>query len=65
VGGPGHRIHGDRTTRARGVGWEVVHMAIDATRLVYAEILGDEKASTAAMFLVRAGALVPLAGDLR
>jgi transposase InsO family protein len=55
VGGPGHRIHGDRTTRARGVGWEVLHMAIDdATRLVYAEILGDEKGVTTALFLVRA-----------
>jgi transposase InsO family protein len=55
VGGPGHRIHGDRTTRARGVGWEVLHMAIDdATRLVYAEILGDETGRTTALFLVRA-----------
>ncbi len=55
VGGPGHRIHGDRTTRARGVGWEVLHMAIDdATRLVYAEILGDETGITTALFLVRA-----------
>ncbi len=35
VGGPGHRIHGDRTREQRGVGWEVMHMAIDdATRLV-------------------------------
>lgn len=55
VGGPGHRIHGDRTREQRGVGWEVMHMLIDdATRLVYAEILGDEKGKTAALFLVRA-----------
>jgi len=55
VGGPGHRAHGDRTTRARGVGWEVMHMVIDdATRLVYAEILGDETGRTTALFLVRA-----------
>lgn len=52
---PGHRVHGDRTVRARGVGWEVMHMVIDdATRLVYAEILRDEKARTTALFLVRA-----------
>lgn len=55
VGGPGHRIHGDHSRENRGVGWEVMHMAIDdATRLVYAEILGDEKACTTALFLVRA-----------
>jgi transposase InsO family protein len=55
VGGPGHRIHGDHSRENRGVGWEVMHMAIDdATRLVYAEILGDEKGRTTALFLVRA-----------
>jgi transposase len=44
VGGPGDRIHRDHSRENRGVGWEVMHMAIDdATRLVYAEILGDEK----------------------
>lgn len=55
VGGPGHRAHGDRTTRARGVGWEVLHMAIDdCTRLVYCEVLADERGRTAAHFLIRA-----------
>lgn len=54
IGRAGHRVHGDRRQRARGVGWEVMHMLIDdATRLVYAEILGDEKGRTAALFLVR------------
>ena len=39
----------------RGVGWEVLHVAIDdATRLVYAELLPDEKGRTTARFLVRA-----------
>ena len=34
--GPGHRIHGDRRRRARGVGWEVLHVAVDdCTRLFY------------------------------
>lgn len=55
VGGPGHRATGDRRDHRRGVGWEVLHVAIDdATRLVYAEILADEKARTTARFLVRA-----------
>ena len=53
--GPGHRATGDRTSRNRGIGWEVLHVAIDAaTRLVYAELLGDEKGRTTARFLVRA-----------
>ena len=35
VGGPGHRATGDRRDRKRGVGWEIVHVALDdATRLV-------------------------------
>jgi transposase InsO family protein len=41
----------DRNT----VGWEYVHIAIDdATRLVYVEVLADEKAVTAVGFLHRA-----------
>jgi transposase InsO family protein len=37
------------------VGWEYVHIAIDdCTRLAYAEVLGDEKASTVVAFLRRA-----------
>ena len=56
IGGQaGHRVHGDRRTRRRGVGWEYVHVAIDdATRLVYVEVLEDEKAVTAVGFLRRA-----------
>jgi transposase InsO family protein len=55
VGGPGHRATGDRTRRARGVGWEVMHVAIDdASRLVYAEILPDERAATTTRFTLRA-----------
>lgn len=63
--GAGHRIHGNRRANptrvdAAGrrrylVGWEFVHVAIDdATRLAYAEVLGDEKAATAIGFLRRA-----------
>jgi transposase InsO family protein len=43
----GHRRH--------SVGWEYVHVAVDDySRLAYAEVLLDEKASTAAAFLKRA-----------
>ena len=55
IGRPGHRVNGDRGTRARGVGWEFVHVAVDdATRLAYVEVLDNEKGPTAAGFLRRA-----------
>lgn len=55
IGRVGHRIHGDRTTRVRGIGWEYVHVAVDdCTRLAYAEVLADEQGATAAGFLARA-----------
>jgi transposase InsO family protein len=42
-------------TRRRRAGWDYVHIAIDdATRLAYAEVLSDEKATTAVGFLRRA-----------
>ena len=51
----GHRVHGDRRRRNRGAGWEILHVAVDdCTRLVYCEVLGDEKGRTAARFLIRA-----------
>jgi hypothetical protein len=41
-------------------GWEFVHVAIDDySRLVYVEVLGDEKAVTAVVFLRRATAFCP------
>ena len=68
-GRAGHRVHGhrrlQRSPRRRDaagrdrnlVGWEFVHVCVDdATRLAYAEVLGDEKATTAAAFLRRAQA---------
>jgi transposase InsO family protein len=54
---PGHRVLGREHGRAssKGAGWEYVHVAIDdASRLAYVEILGNEKAQTAAGFLRRA-----------
>jgi transposase InsO family protein len=51
----GHRAHGDRRTRARGAGWEFIHVAIDdATRLAYVEVLGDETKESVVGFLERA-----------
>src|SRR3954454_23678671 len=46
----------DKDGRRRNtVGWDHVHIAIDdATRLAYAEVLGDEKGITAVGFLRRA-----------
>jgi transposase InsO family protein len=64
-GGAGKRVTGkqrhnwersDRSgTRRKMVGWECVHIAIDdCTRLAYAEVLANEKASTVVAFLGRA-----------
>jgi transposase InsO family protein len=56
----GHKHYTTRRTDADGVrrrtaGWEFVHIAIDdCTRLAYAEVLADEKATTAIAFLRRA-----------
>ena len=54
VAGVGHRIHGDRRRRARKVGWEYLHIAVDdATRLTYAEVLTADDAPSCAAFLQR------------
>jgi transposase InsO family protein len=51
----GHRIHGDRRTRVRGIGWEFVHVAVDdATRLAYVEVLPEEDGVATTRFLWRA-----------
>jgi transposase InsO family protein len=53
--GVGHRIHGDRTTRQRGVGWEHVHVCIDdASRLAYVETRATNQQHDAIAFLERA-----------
>jgi transposase InsO family protein len=63
--GAGHRVTGVRRSNRgitdatghvrRKVGWEFVHVCVDdATRLAYAEVLGDEKGATATAFLRRA-----------
>jgi transposase InsO family protein len=54
IRGVGHRIHGDRRTRQRGIGWEHAHVCIDDhSRWGIAEVLPDERAETAAGFLRR------------
>ena len=65
-GGYGKRFRGGRRhytptrtdragVRRKTVGWEFVHVCVDdATRLAYAEVLSDEKATTAIAFLRRA-----------
>ena len=55
AGHVGHRIHGDRSKRIKGAGWEFAHVAIDdASRLAYVEVLSDERGDTTAGFLQRA-----------
>ncbi|MEM9174291.1 MAG: IS481 family transposase [Myxococcota bacterium] len=51
----GHRIHGDRSKRRYGAGWEVVFVCVDDhTRLAYAEVHPSEDARSATKFLKRA-----------
>ena len=60
--GAGHAVTGNRKSQfkagpeRRGVtGYEYVHVCVDdATRLAYAEVLGDQRGETAAAFLRRA-----------
>ena len=64
INGAGWRVTGNRSSqnanrrqRRKGgpAGWEFVHVCVDdATRLAYAEVLTDEKATTAIAFLRRA-----------
>jgi len=54
--GGGHRIHGRAAaSRGRGIGYDYVHSAVDdRSRVAFSQILADEKATTAARFLVEA-----------
>jgi len=53
--GLGHRIHGDRSQKHRGAGYEVVFVCVDDhTRLAYAEVLPSENAKYATAFFRRA-----------
>ena len=51
----GHRVTGNRRIKTRHAGWEAMHVAIDDhSRVTYAEILPDERATTTTAFLERA-----------
>ena len=60
IGGEGHSPYNPAYTDAAGrvrntVGWEFVHVAVDDySRMAYAEVLKDERATTAIGFLQRA-----------
>ena len=55
IEGIGHAIHGDRSRKRRGVGWEVVFVCVDDhTRLAYAEVHPAENAICATRFFRRA-----------
>lgn len=61
----GHRITGNRVRegRAKGAGWDYVHIAIDdRSRVAYAEVLRDETGQTSAAFLRRALAWLRVLG---
>jgi transposase InsO family protein len=48
----GHRIHGDRSQRQYGAGWEWTFVAVDdCTRLAHAEMFASESAPCATQFL--------------
>ncbi|MBK9376515.1 MAG: helix-turn-helix domain-containing protein, partial [Holophagales bacterium] len=52
VGGPGHRVTGDRRGQREGSGWECAHVCVDDhSRLSYVEVLPDEKRETTSAFL--------------
>lgn len=55
IGRIGHRIHGDFSTRVRGIGWEHVHVCVDdASRVAYVEVLPTLTHPDAVAFLERA-----------
>ncbi|MEZ4355753.1 MAG: DDE-type integrase/transposase/recombinase [Myxococcota bacterium] len=55
INGVGHRIHGDRRRKNRGIGYEVVFVCVDDySRLAYAEVHPAEDARSATRFLKRA-----------
>ncbi|HOY35835.1 MAG TPA: IS481 family transposase [Piscinibacter sp.] len=56
IDGIGHRITGDRTkNHNRGIGWDMVHLAIDDhSRVSFAQVLPDEKSVSCVQFLRQA-----------
>jgi transposase len=55
INGVGHRIHGDRSRKSTGHGYEVAFVYVDDyTRLAYAEVLPSESGKYATAFFRRA-----------
>jgi transposase InsO family protein len=55
IQGVGHRIHGDRRRRVRGIGWDHVHVCVDdRSRVAYVEVLPTLHQRDAVGFLERA-----------
>jgi Integrase core domain len=56
--GGGHRAHGRATaSRGWGIGYDYLHSAVDdRSRVAFSQVLADEGAATAALFLVEAAA---------
>jgi transposase InsO family protein len=55
--GGGHKVHGRAasTPRGLGIGYDDIHSAIDdRSRVAFSQILADESAATAALFLIEA-----------
>jgi transposase InsO family protein len=54
--GGGHRVHGRAAaSRGRGIGYDYLHSAVDdRSRVAFSQLLPDESAATAALFLVEA-----------
>jgi transposase InsO family protein len=53
--GGGHRVHGRAAARGRGIGYDYVHSAVDdRSRVAFSQVLPDESAPTAALFLLEA-----------
>jgi transposase InsO family protein len=55
--GGGHKIHGrsPTTPTGRGIGYDYVHSAVDdRSRVAFSQVLPDESAMTAALFLIEA-----------
>ncbi len=51
----GHRVHGDRSRKSRGVGWEYVHVAIDDhSRIGFSMVMANERAGSVCRFLLAA-----------
>lgn len=49
---PGHRVHGDRTTRVHGIGWEYAYVAVDDhSRIAFSQVLPAENGPCATSFL--------------